>query len=114
MQIRLQSSAGPYNSDFIDSLNDLESTMIRIGLDPNQFIVSKSFGAFSDRGPLDAEPLACEYTVFVGTEHFTVTLADDLHFLTFFWQLCLSARPHDEAATALTPADIVTKFANRA
>lgn len=112
MQIRLQSCAGPFDSDFIDALGDLESAMIRIGLDPNAFIVSKTFALFSERGPLDAEPLACEYTVFVGTEHFTVTQTDDLSFLAFFWQLCLSATPH-ETASAVTPADLVTKFANR-
>ena len=112
MQIRLQSSAGPFDSGFIDSLNDLESTMIRIGLEPNQFVVSKSFAPFGDRGPLDSKPLACEYTVFAGREHFTVTQADDLHFLTFFWQLCLSAKPH-KSTSALTPGDLVTKFASR-
>lgn len=112
MQIRLQSCAGPFDSDFIDSLGDLESTMLRIGLDPNDFIVSKNFAPFGDNGPLDPEPLACEYTVFVGTEHFTVTQADDLHFLTFFWQLCLSAKPH-RPASALKPGDLVTKFAGR-
>lgn len=112
MQIRLQSGAGPFDSDFIDSLGDLESTMLRIGLDPNDFIVSKNFAPFGKNGPLDAEPLACEYTVFIGTEHFTVTQADDLHFLTFFWQLRLSAKPN-KAASALTSGDVVMKFASR-
>jgi hypothetical protein len=112
MQIRLQSCAGPFDSEFIDSLGDLESAMIRIGLDPNDFTVSKTFAPFSDRGPLDADPLACEYTVFAGREHFTITQTDDLHFLTFFWQLCLSAKPHD-SASAVTPANVMTKFAGR-
>lgn len=112
MQIRLQSCAGPFDSDFIDALGDLESTMVRIGLEPNRFIVSKAFAPFSERGPLDDQPLACEYTVFAGTEHFTITQTDDLSFLAFFWQLCLSATSH-EATSAVTPADVMTKFANR-
>lgn len=112
MQIRLQSCAGPFDSEFIDSLGDLESAMIRIGLDPNDFIVSKAFAPFSDRGPLDGDPLACAYTVFAGSEHFTITQTDDLSFLAFFWQLCLSATPHDAGST-LTPSNVMTRFADR-
>lgn len=117
MQIRLQSSAGPFDPGFIDKLGDLEAAMIAIDLDPDKFTVAKSALPLSEQKPCDAEPQRCVYTVFVEDEHFTVALASDMKFLRFFTLLCLAAE-HGEArqiapAPKTATPESVIRLANR-
>lgn len=116
MQIRLQSSAGPFDPAFIDRLGELEAAMIAIDLDPDKFTVAKSASTLSEGELYDAEPMRCVYTVFVDDEHFTVTLARDMKFLRFFSLLCLAAE-HGEARQiapapkTITPESMIMRFA---
>ncbi len=117
MQIRLQSSAGPFDPGFIDRLGDLEAAMIAIDLDPDKFTVAKSALPLSELKPCDAETQRCAYTVFVDDEHFTVTLASDMKFLRFFTLLCLTtehgeARQITPASKTITPESVI-RLANR-
>ncbi len=118
MQLRLQSSAGPFDPGFIDKLGELEAAMIAAALDPDKFTVAKSALPRSERMPCSAETQPRVYTVFVADEHFTVKLASDMSFLRFFTLLCLSAE-HGEARQiapadkTITPESAMIRFASR-
>jgi len=89
--IRLQSSCGDFSDAFVKRLPALEKAMIEQGLDPSDFVIAKD----PSHRPLlpyvfrmTGNPV--DYTVFVKGESFTVTYPDDLSFLKYFYQRCVS------------------------
>ena len=67
--------------------------MIAHGLEPTQFVISKD-RATPPTVPFIG-PFFYDYTVFVGEESFTVTGPNDIIFLDYFYQRCIT---EDEAA----------------
>jgi len=89
--IKLQSSCGDFSDAFVKRLPALEKAMIKQGLDPSDFVIAKD----PSHRPLlpyvfrmTGNPV--DYTVFVKGESFTVTHPDDLSFLKYFYQRCVS------------------------
>jgi hypothetical protein len=92
--ITLQSTiAGGFSAEFMRRLPKVEQAMIAHGLEPASFVISK------DRATPPSVPFIgpffYDYTVFVGDESFTVTEPNDLKFLDYFYQRCIT---EDEAA----------------
>ena len=94
MGITLQSTIeGGFSAEFVRRLPALEQAMIAHGLEPTQFVISKD-RATPPTVPFIG-PFFYDYTVFVGEESFTVTEPNDIIFLDYFYQRCIT---EDEAA----------------
>ena len=85
MSIVLQNTVDFY-AEFMRKLPALEKTMIAHGLDPSGFVISKD-RATPPSAPFIG-PFFYDYTVFVGTESFTLTEPNDMVFLDYFAKLC--------------------------
>jgi hypothetical protein len=92
--ITLQGTAGGFSAEFVRKLPEVERAMAAHGLDPADFIISKDNAASSNARPLG--PFFYDYTVFVGTENFTVTEPNDARFLAYFMDRILA--PDDAPA----------------
>ncbi len=103
MQIKLQSGFGSFSPEFERGIAVIEREMIARGLDPSMFVISKDYAASSHNRPIGAGHRSYDYTVFIGDEHFTVTMPDDMRFLAYFAKRCLSAADDETDATATTP-----------
>jgi hypothetical protein len=93
VQIKLQSSVGPFDESFIQKLPLVEQAMIAHGLDPAIFVIAKDASLFTNARAFGAT--FRDYTVFVGDKHFTVTQPSDIRFLEYFYGRCIAP---DEAA----------------
>jgi len=94
MAITLQSTIqGGFSAEFMRRLPALERAMIKHGLEPANFVISK------DRATPPSVPFIgpffYAYTVFVGDESFTVTEPNDIVFLDYCYQRCIA---EDDAA----------------
>jgi hypothetical protein len=69
-------------------LPKLEQAMVAHGLEPAQFVISKDW-ATPATAPFIG-PFFYDYTVFVGEESFTVTEPNDMRFLEYFYDRCIS------------------------
>jgi hypothetical protein len=102
MSITLQSTVGGFSPEFLRQLPALEKTMVAHGLEPSQFVISKDWAA-----PAAAPfigPFFYAYTVFVGDDSFTVTEPNDIRFLDYFYDRCISQdSQEDDAAPELAP-----------
>lgn len=112
--IRLQSSCGDFDPDFLKRLPALEKAMIDRGIDPASFIISKDQAqvtrltvAYRPGGhPID-------YTVFVDGRSFTVTHPNDMSFLRYFYSLCVNDDATDELQRRLTRPNFVMAWLDR-
>ncbi len=95
--ITLQSSCGDFDPAFLKRLPALERAMIDRGLDPADFIISKSEAQVT-RLTIAYRPTGhpTDYTVFVKGRSFTVTQQDDMSFLRYFYALCLHEPKGDD------------------
>jgi hypothetical protein len=93
MQIKLQSSVGPFDESFLQKLPLVEQAMLNHGLDPALFVIAKDASVFTNARAFGAT--FRDYTVFVGDQHFTVTEPSDMRFLEYFYDRCIAP---DEAA----------------
>jgi hypothetical protein len=84
--ITLQSTVS-FTAEFLRELPMLEKTMIKHGLEPSKFVISKD-SATPTAGVPFVGPFFYDYTVFVGGEHFTLTEPSDMVFLDYFLKLC--------------------------
>lgn len=112
--IKLQSSIGAFEPEFEERIAAIEQEMVARGLDPSAFVISKDYSASSHNRFLGAGHRSYDYTVFVGDEHFTVTMPDDMRFLAFFASRCLSAAEDDKPTitTATKPAGMFARISN--
>ncbi|MGO8910551.1 MAG: hypothetical protein ACLQDM_14700 [Bradyrhizobium sp.] len=98
MSITLQSTVGGFSGEFMRKLPAVEQAMIAHGLEPAQFVISK------DRATPPSVPFIgpffYDYTVFVGSENFTVTEPNDMIFLDYFYKRCLAEDEDLSAETA--------------
>ena len=102
MAITLQSTIdGGFSAEFMRRLPKLEQAMIAHGLEPAEFVISK------DRATPPSVPFIgpffYDYTVFVGSQNFTVTEPNDMVFLDYFYQRCVAADEPAEAQAAHRP-----------
>ena len=88
MAITLQSTVGGFSAEFMRKLPKLEQIMIRHGLEPSEFVISKD-RATPPTVPFIG-PFFYAYTVFVGEESFTVTEPNDMVFLDYFYKRCIA------------------------
>jgi hypothetical protein len=104
--IKLQSSVGDFNAEFVKSLPALEKAMREQGLDPSVFIISRNL-AQSPHLPIAFRPDGnlLEYTVFVKDRSFTVTLPNDMQFLEYFYELCVPPGQKDDPHSKLHSAE---------
>jgi hypothetical protein len=88
--IKLQSSVGDFSPEFVERLPALEKAMRDHGLDPSAFVIARNM-AQSTFLPIAFRPDGnlLEYTVFVKDRSFTVTQANDMRFLEYFYELCV-------------------------
>jgi hypothetical protein len=93
MQIKLQSSVGPFDESFLQKLPAVEQGMLNHELDPALFVIAKDASVFTNARAFGAT--FRDYTVFVGDQHFTVTEPSDMRFLEYFYDRCIAP---DEAA----------------
>ena len=93
MQIKLQSSVGDFDANFMEKLPLVEQDMMAHGLDPSGFVIAKDASLFTNARPFGAT--FRDYTVFVDGRHFTVTQPSDMRFLEYFHERCIAP---DEAA----------------
>jgi hypothetical protein len=94
--ITLQSTVGGFSGEFMRKLPLVEQAMIAHGLEPSQFVISKD-RATPATVPLIG-PFFCDYTVFVGHEHFVITEPNDMKFLDYFHQRCIADDEAQETA----------------
>lgn len=110
MSITLQSTVGGFSTDFMRRLPALEQAMIAHGLEPEEFVISK------DRAtPVSVPfigPFFYDYTVFVGSEHFTVTEPNDMVFLDYFYKRCICEDEIPPAETARRRRGLIHRFFN--
>jgi hypothetical protein len=107
ISITLQSSVGGFSPEFMRQLPLVEQAMIARGLDPSEFVISKD-NATRPMPWLD--PFFYDYTVFIGDEHFTVTEPNDIRFLSFFFQRCVSEEALPEAIPSSAEPGLIRRF----
>jgi hypothetical protein len=99
LAITLQSTIdGGFSGEFMRKLQLVEQAMIAHGLEPSEFVISKD-RATPATVPLIG-PFFYAYTVFFGDESFTVTEPNDMKFLDYFYQRCISEDDPEEMAAA--------------
>lgn len=116
MQIKLLSSAGPFDGAFIDALAGLEAGLITNGLDPAMFTVSRAETAVALG---DGEPIAYEYTVYAGSERYIAIMPNDLAFLDFLAECCTAIAAEEAESKGapvplpieMTPVRAMSRFA---
>jgi hypothetical protein len=86
--ITFQSTVGGFSSDFMSELPKLEQAMLAHGLEPSEFVISKDWATPATYPFIG--PFFYDYTVFVGDESFTVTEPNDMRFLEYFYDRCIS------------------------
>jgi hypothetical protein len=94
MGITLQSSVGDFSPEFMRRLARIERDMVKHGLEPSEFVISKDYASPSSLHVIG--PFFFEYSVFVGEDSFTVTEPNDMLFLDFFHQRCIAAEAEEE------------------
>jgi hypothetical protein len=101
VQIKLQTSVEEFGESFVQKLALVEQAMIEHGLDPATFVIAKDAAVFNNARAFGAT--FRDYTVFVADQHFTVTHPSDMHFLEYFYDLCVA--PEAAAPTVADPQD---------
>jgi hypothetical protein len=86
--IILQSTVVGFSAEFMRRLPELEQAMVAHGLKPSQFVISKDRATPATVPGIG--PFLYDYTVFAGDENFTVTEPDDIKFLEYFYQRCIT------------------------
>lgn len=86
--------------------------MIARGLAPSMFVISKDYATSALNRPIGAGHRAYDYTVFIGDEHFTVTMPSDMRFLEYFAKRCLSAADDETEAATPQPPGMLARIAN--
>jgi hypothetical protein len=104
--IKLQSSVGDFNPEFVKELPALEKAMRERGLDPAAFVIARNM-AQSTYLPIAFRPDGnlLEYTVFVKDRSFTVTQPNDMRFLEYFYELCVAPGHKHDPGSKLHPAE---------
>ncbi len=108
MSITLQSTVGGFSAEFMRKLPALEQAMIAHGLEPSEFVISK------DRATPPSVPFIgpffYDYTVFVGSENFTVTEPNDMVFLDYFYKRCVAEDDVSPAEMARRQRGLIHRF----
>jgi hypothetical protein len=86
--ITLQSSVGGFSREFMRKLPLVERAMVEHGLEPDAFVISKDTATTPTARFIG--PFFYEYTVSFGEASFTVTEPNDIRFLDYFHQRCIS------------------------
>jgi hypothetical protein len=92
-----QSSVGDFDPAFVKRLPALEKAMRDLGHDPSALVIARNL-ARSPHLPIFNRPDGnlLEYTVFVKGRSFTVTQANDMRFLEYFYELCVAPEQRDD------------------
>ena len=95
--ITLQSSVGDFAPAFVKRLPPLEMAMRDLGHDPSALVIARNL-ARSPHLPIFNRPDGnlLEYTAFLKGRSFTVTQANDMRFLEYFYELCVAPEPRDD------------------